>query len=49
MIRPANGRYCRAYFYDAGHDPFCVTYHRAVRGQMRLLTVSLKLMRKVLR
>lgn len=48
MSRAANGRWMRAYFHGAG-DPLCVTYHRRINGKLRQLTVSPKLMQKVLR
>jgi hypothetical protein len=47
-VRVANGRWCRGYFTGVG-DPICITYWKPVRGKMRQLTVSPKLMRQVLR
>jgi hypothetical protein len=47
-----NGRWARYYVAgERGLDRFyiAVTYHRRVRGQTRQLTVSPKLMRKMLR
>lgn len=49
VIRVGNGRRARGYFHDPGFDPLMVTYWRRVNGRMRQLTISAKLMRKVLR
>ena len=48
MIRVADGRYMRGYFHGQG-DPLAVTYWRRVNGKWRQLTLSPRLMRKVLR
>jgi hypothetical protein len=40
-----NGRHAR--FYGVYHLP--VTYHKVIKGRLRQLTISDKLMRKVLR
>lgn len=51
MIRKANGRWARYYLpaADTRIDPLAVTYHKRVKGKLRQLTLSARLMRKVLR
>lgn len=45
MIRKVNGRSARFYITDDG-DYIAVTYHKRVRGRLRQLTVSPKLLRR---
>lgn len=48
-ISVANGRRCRAYFFDHDSDPVCVTYWKVRGGRIRQMTISEKLMGQVLR
>jgi len=50
MTRVANGRWARYYLTPptTDTDPLVVTYHRNVNGTLRQLTVSPKLLRRVL-
>ena len=47
-VRRREGRNAVFYFYDPHCDPLAVTYHRRIRGRLRQLTISPKLLRKVL-
>lgn len=49
-VRAVNGRWARYYLTapTTDTDPLCVTYHRRIRGKLRQLTISAKLMRQVL-
>lgn len=49
-MRAVNGRWARYYLTapTTDTDPLCVTYHRRIRGKLRQLTISAKLMRQVL-
>jgi hypothetical protein len=52
MIRAANGRWARYYLPTPPRvdmDGLAVTYHKRVKGKLRQLSISPKLMRKVLR
>jgi hypothetical protein len=51
-VRAANGRWARYYLPTPARtdiDPLVVTYHKPVGGKLRQLSVSPKLMRKMLR
>lgn len=51
MTRVANGRWSRCYFWPTTtrDNYLAVTYHHRVGGKLRQLTVSPRLLRKVLR